>query len=188
MKNVLSKLLMLILFSSIICLTSCKKDAQNYDHEDTITTLLITFTPQPLVPVKSGTVIESTIFKYFILEGEEPEITFTGPNLTQNVFYNYSIEILNEEDEGNIEDLTGEIEDEADDHLFCITGGTVSEQNKDTKGKDFGSQGVITFTTAGAKTTTIRLKHEPNKDAGNPCSTGDTDIEATFNHTVDLLL
>lgn len=187
MKNVLSKLLMLILFSSIISMTSCKKDEHNHDGQEVITTLKITFN-QAVPPVKLGTVSESTVFKYFILEGEDAIVTITGPNLIEDIAYNYSIEVLNEEDEDNIENLTSEIEDEADDHLFCITGGNISGQNNDSNGKVFGSQGVITFSNSGENNLKIILKHEPNKNAANPCLTGDTDIEAIINHTVNLLI
>lgn len=176
-------LLAFVLFS----VTSCKKHDHDHDHEDEITTLIITYTQIPIAKpggLKSELLLQ-TVMKYSVIDGDV-EVDISGDPIVQNIAYSYAIRVYNDLEEL---DLTEEIEDEADDHLFCITGVsgniTLSEQNNDSKGKTFGSQGVITYTTSGENTTRITLKHEPNKNAANPCSTGDTDIEATFNFNVN---
>jgi hypothetical protein len=188
MKTTFKTLSIMLLAFVLFSVTSCKKHDHDHDHEDEITTLEITFTEIPIAKpggLKSEVSLLQTVMKYSVIDGDV-EVDITGNSIVQNIAYNYSIRILNEEEDI---DLTEEIEEEADDHLFCITGVsgiiTLSEQNNDSKGKTFGSQGVITFTTSGENTTRITLKHEPNKNAGNPCSTGDTDIEATFNFNVN---
>ena len=81
-------------------------------------------------------------------------------------------------------DITTEILAENTKHLLVYTTDgvniTVTPTDTDDNGKPFR---LATNWTAGALsvgTLTITLKHEPDKNAANPDSTGDTDFEVAF--------
>lgn len=83
------------------------------------------------------------------------------------------------------EDLTVEVKNESADHLVCFTasGAMASPviQDKDSNGKDLGLSSTVKTGAAGTGTLKVTLKHEPDKNSANACSTGETDVEATFN-------
>ena len=80
--------------------------------------------------------------------------------------------------------FNGEVDAEKDVHLFVFktTGGnlTITDLSKDNNLKDFGRTAKLTTTTAGAGTLQIILKHMPDKQAANPSTTGETDVDVTF--------
>lgn len=82
------------------------------------------------------------------------------------------------------EDLTTEVRNESADHLVCFTtsGAMTSPaiQDKDANGKDLGLSSTLKTGAVGNGTLKIVLKHKPDKSNANACSTGETDVEATF--------
>jgi hypothetical protein len=86
------------------------------------------------------------------------------------------------------EDLTIEVKNESNDHLVCYvaTGAMTSPaiQDKDSAGKPLGLESTFKTGAAGAGTLKITLKHKADKSNANACGTGETDVEATFNVTV----
>ena len=87
-----------------------------------------------------------------------------------------------------VEDLTIEVKNESTDHLVCYvaTGAMTSPaiQDKDSAGKPLGLESTFKTGAAGAGTLKITLKHKADKSNANACGTGETDVEATFNVTV----
>lgn len=183
------KFLTMALIGSLLMLYGCKKHGHGLLAEE-FTTLEITFTPVEDGPVKMGTTPLPTIFKYKVIAGSEPEREISGPNIFRDFNYTYSIRFLDETNAPeDIIDLTEEIEAESAEHLVCfeeIGSSTilVSNQNKDINDKILGTTGNIIFDESGARTLKVLLKHEPNKNAANPCNTGSTDIEASFDFDV----
>lgn len=83
-----------------------------------------------------------------------------------------------------VEDITEEVEEEAEEHLFTFTVDranlTVAYTDQDANGKPVGIKS--TWTSAGASNGTVRIRlfHEPT-DKGNLANPGgETDIDVTF--------
>ena len=91
-------------------------------------------------------------------------------------------------------DITAEILEEDEDHQFFfktnIAGLTVAYSDQDEDGNPVGLQSTATTTGTGNGTVTVILRHEPNKSATGVVNGditnagGETDIEVTFNVTV----
>ncbi|MFB0925084.1 MAG: type 1 periplasmic binding fold superfamily protein, partial [Vicingaceae bacterium] len=98
-----------------------------------------------------------------------------------NTYYNATIQILNES-VSPAEDITTEVQQEDDEHLFCydISNTNVSVTRTDSDGTY--EVGVTTFWSTGAAAsgnTTVSLKHQPGVKDGT-CAPGDTDVEVIF--------
>ena len=93
------------------------------------------------------------------------------------------------------EDITAEIDAEGVDHQFffesTVSGLSVEYMDMDANGKPIGLATTITTIDSGSGTLNIVLRHEPNKDATGVLNGditnagGETDIEVTFDVTVD---
>ena len=185
-----NKWLAFLALGSII-FTSCSNDDDNpipVNEEEVITTLIITLSPDG---GGANTTLESRD-----LDGDgpnEPEITING-NILANTTYNCSIELLNET-ETPAEDITEEVEEEAEEHQFfySLTGdlGTITYEDTDNDGNPVGL--LFSWETAGETdgSITITLRHEPNKDATGVSdgditnAGGETDIIQSFSVSVE---
>ena len=102
-------------------------------------------------------------------------------NLVKNTYYDVTIQLLNES-ESPAEDITLEIQEEDDEHLFCYTPSNTNISIVRTDSDGTYEVGINTFWSTGAIATgetTVVLKHQPGVKNGN-CEPGDTDIEVTF--------
>lgn len=182
-------LLATILFTTLLYV-SCSKDddpstlPDPVNEEEVITTLTAT-----LVPAGQGTTI---ILKSQDLDGDGPNapvITVSG-NLSAGVAYNGTIELLNEM-EDPAEDITEEVEEESLEHQFFYTVGsgldaTTSYENNDSAGNPLGTEFTLVAGTASSGGLTFTLRHEPKKpNTGIDDAGGETDIEVTFNLTIE---
>ena len=110
--------------------------------------------------------------------------------LAASTTYDVRLEFLNELEE-EPEDITEEIEEEDLEHqVFYSVGGDlnvgVEYANFDSDGNPLGTQVTLTTNEAGSGTITITLIHEPMKpNDGLDSAGGSTDIEVTFNVTVE---
>ncbi|MGB1004295.1 MAG: type 1 periplasmic binding fold superfamily protein [Salibacteraceae bacterium] len=163
-------------------LNSCKKDddviEDPHDHheEELITTLTLTFV--------DAAGVEPTVTATFRDPdgdgGLDPDIHDTI-RIADSTTYNVSVTVLNES-ETPAEDLTHEIENEADEHLFCysVTGADVGITRTDTDGTyEVGLESDWFTGMASNGTVQVVLKHQPNVKNGN-CDPGETDIDVTF--------
>ena len=132
--------------------------------------------------------------------GAEPVIVDPMP-LTAGSTYAVSIELLNEL-ETPAEDITEEIRAEAEEHLFFYvqTGDVVSvaiddvesQYTTNSEGEDLpvGLSAELTADVAGMGTLQVVLKHlppineTPQKTAATTINDGESDIDVTFNITV----
>ena len=170
-------------------LTSCSsEDPEIVNEEELITTLRVTLTPQG-----GGNVVTLQLQD---LDGDGPNApitTVSGP-LQANKTYTGVTQVLNET-ESPAENITLEVEEEGDEHQFFYTFSnsiaTVTYTDQDKNGRPVGINFNLTTTSAGIGILTVVLRHEPNKTAagvmaGNITNAGgETDVEATFNLTVN---
>lgn len=177
-------LLALALFSS------CEEDdfiPQIVNEEEVITKMTLTMTP-----VGGGTAVTLVTDDP---DGDGPLApVVTGGTFLANTTYNGSIELLDESDPTDVEDITEEVEEEDDEHqfFFSATGnvGTITYSDADGDGNPVGLSFQFVTGSATTGTLTVTLRHEPNKDAAGVSNGditnagGETDIEATFNVTV----
>jgi hypothetical protein len=178
--------LLLFLFSGLF-LAGCKDDdiPEPELEEEEIAEVMLTFTP-----VAGGTPL---IFTWTEGEGTQPP-SMDAIVLAPNTEYLLSIMLMGPDGEN----ITEEIEEEADAHMFFFgwteglftspagTGniaapiGEVDYQDEDANGLPLGLETRWTTgdaTTANGTFTTI-LKHQPNsKSATSTVTTGETDVE-----------
>ena len=166
----------MLLFGSLL-FTACDKD-DDHDHldQELITTVVMTFTE-----TGGG----SSTFKVVDLDGDggNPPVV-EEIKLKANTEYTVSVKFLDESNPADVEDITKEVLEEADEHLVCFTATgamiapTITDADED--GKPLGLQSTLTTGDAGTGSLRVVLKHEPNKSASNPCATGETDVDVTF--------
>ena len=187
MKNLKYYLSTLLIITLII---SCSKDSitvepEAINEEEVITTMTIT-----LAPTSGSTTIVT--LKTQDLDGDgpnAPEVTVSG-NLTAGAVYAGAMEFLNEL-ESPAEDITEEIEEEDLDHqvFYTLAGGldaTIEYANNDSAGNPLGTEFTLTANTASSGSLTFTLIHEPTKpNTGLADAGGSTDIETTFNITIE---
>ena len=113
--------------------------------------------------------------------GNDPE-QFDTIRLDSGVVYNCSIILLNDSDTSDVEDISQEVLEEADEHLFCFESNEVNISLTDSDGVyPIGLESqwqAITKTQEG--TVTVTLKHQPEGVKNGDCSVGETDVELTF--------
>ena len=176
------KFLKYALLASTLVFASCSDDDNTPDEvneEEVITTLTVT--------LDSGSDI--VVLQYQDLDGEgsdSAEITVSG-TLSANTVYDGSIVLLNEIEGENI---TEEVEEEADEHQFFYTVGsglnvTTDYNDADSMGNPVGLSFILSTSDASSGALTFTLRHEPNKpNDGLETAGGETDIEVTFDVTV----
>ncbi|WP_442266405.1 type 1 periplasmic binding fold superfamily protein [Tenacibaculum sp. ZS6-P6] len=179
--------LLAFLFISSLVFTGCSDDKtpEEVNEEEVITTMTITLTPDG-----GGTAI---VLKTQDLDGNGPNspvITPSNATLAANTTYNGSIVVLNET-ENPAEDITKEVEEEANEHQFFYTavGPNVAFNYKtpnDSNNNPLGINFSLVAGEASSGTITFTLKHEPTKPNNGLVEQagGETDIEATFNVTI----
>jgi len=167
--------------------TSCSNDDNTptvVNEEEIITTLVAIFSP-----TTGGA---NVTYKSLDLDGDgpnDPVISNTG-NLAANTTYNVAITLLNET-ESPLENITAEVEEEADEHqMFFLPGSglnlTFEYSNFDSDGNPLGTRMEATTGDGSTGNLLVVLRHEPSKpnngtlaDAG-----GETDISVSFPVTI----
>jgi hypothetical protein len=192
---------LLLLASSLLFLSGCKKDDPKPENiPEAITKATLTFTPA------GGAAVIVTATDP---DGDGPlPRTLSGPiNLIKNVSYTLKITLINElaKPTDPEYDVTEEVEGEGDEHMFFFawtnntfsdpTGnGNIDNRNdavnyddRDDKGLPLGLEtDWTTITTTGTGTFRVILKHQPDlKSATTTSSDGESDLDVTFNLTVN---
>ncbi|MAT53055.1 MAG: type 1 periplasmic binding fold superfamily protein [Saprospirales bacterium] len=149
------------------------------NEQELITTVRLTFT--------SGN--ESLVFNAIDADGPGGNpLVVDEVNLAANTTYQLSVAFLDEQDPANAEDITEEVREESTEHLVCYEATGVPSPtglDLDANGKTLGLKATYTTADAASGSLKVILKHEPDKDAANPCATGETDVEVTFNVVVN---
>jgi hypothetical protein len=175
------KLLSLSLVATLL-FSACSDDddvVEVINEEEEITTLNVYLTPE------GGT--ESLVFGFKDLDGGVTEPTRVNNGLQANTTYTGRMEFLNE-NEDPIEDKTVEIEEEDEEHqVFFIpeTGlnTTIDELYTDGNGDPLGTRFRLVTGEASTGNLTFILIHEGDKST--PEADGETDIEVTFDVTIE---
>lgn len=187
MKNIKTLFLSLLVATLFVSCSSDDDNPEPVNEEEVITRMTI-----ELTPATGGNLVTLEINDP---DGDGPTApTITGGTLAANTVYNGSIELFDESDPTDIEDITEEVAEEDDEHqfFFATTGsvGTIAYADFDGNGNPVGLSFTLTTTAAANGTLTVTLRHEPIKDAAGVSdgditnASGETDIEATFNITV----
>lgn len=173
-----------LLFITALVFSSCSND-DDHNHgteEELITTVTYTLT-------NSNNVNDVVTMTFDDPDGDgslQPTYTVSGA-LMANATYTGVVKLENKT-ENPAEDITLEVQKEAEEHEFFYSntaGLTITKTDKDGKGNFLGIQTTVTTGAAGSGTLTVILKHEPKKpntsiaDAG-----GSTDVEVRFNVSV----
>ena len=179
------------LFLAAVLIVGCKKDDDSpkpsssnppVNEEELITTVKITFVDT------AG--VEPTVTVFFRDpdgDGGNAPTQFDTIRLAANSVYNATLEVF-DESKNPVEDITEEIEEEADEHLFCYTPSNVNLSIVRTDMElDYGVGGTLevglasqwTVGNTSVGTIQVVLKHQPGVKDGT-CAPGDTDVELNF--------
>lgn len=205
--NQLSYVALLLLFTISIVFTSCDDDdvPPEENVEEEITDITLTFTP-----AGGSTPITAT---WVDADGEgSGNPVISDITLAANTTYTMSIELTNALDPSDPEDITAEVREENDEHMFFFgwsnnifsdptgdgnigTGNRADpvnyEDSTDENGYPLGLETEWTTGDAAEGTFQIILKHQPPAGDGTPVKTatsdssdGETDVDATWSVTI----
>lgn len=185
MKHTKSIFFFFLLFILVLGIASCKKDDQKPDDmpthpemhdEELITTLILTLEDtsgiQPSV---------TATFRDVDGPGGLAPSAFDSIYLKSHTTYNCAITLLNESVEP-AENISEEVLEEADEHLFCFTISNAQLQiiRTDSDGQyEIGLNSQWTVGSASSGHVLVILKHQPDVKNGS-CEPGETDIEVLF--------
>lgn len=178
MKHIVLKASAAIFMGSLL-FSSCKKDdPEPVNEEEVITTLIVN-----LRDVGTGAT-ESFIFRDPDGDGGNPPTVFDEIDMEAGKEYECTLSVLNES-VTPAEDITEEVLNEDVDHQFYFapTGNSanVTVTDLDANGLPLGLESTWNAGAAGTGTMKITLKHKPGeKNAGDPVTVGETDIEIDF--------
>ena len=173
--------LLLLLFAGSIWMTACEKDKDvSPDNEqELITTIRLTITGGGATQTLNAADKDGA-------GGLAPVIDQV--KLKPNTDYTLSVQFL-DESKTPAENITTEVEEESNDHLVCyVASGAMplpGITDKDKKNKPLGLKSSFKTGAAGTGSLKVTLKHEADKNNATPCSTGETDAEATFTVSVN---
>ncbi len=177
--NTTKSITFLLLFSAL-AISCSDDDPAPVNEEETITRVTLTFT-------ESGGGAEQT---YIYNVGEAAPII----EMTDGVAYDVSITFEDASDPVDVEDITAEVEEEADDHyvFYQINDASFTLESadtdvEDTDGTPIGLHTLWTPTGTDDGTVTVYLIHEPTSKTGDVRDDlgGEDDVQITFNVTIN---
>ncbi len=169
-----------------IFMVGCKKDkdtpvpSDDHSHppheEELITSLILSF-------VDTAGVQPSVNYAFRDPDGDggNAPTQHDTIRLVANTYYNATVQILNES-EFPAEDITLEVQEEDDEHLFCYSSSNTNVSVTRTDSDGTYEVGITSIWSTGAAangSTVVTLKHQPGVKDGS-CTPGDTDVEVTF--------
>lgn len=182
MKNNL-KLMLITAIGAVTSFTACKKDGPlpDVNEEELITTLTLKFS-------NAADPADIKTFTWKDIDGDtgNPPI-IDNITLAANSTYTVEIDALLNESELPAEDIRAEVEEESADHLIVYkpTGNlTITATDKDVNNLPIGLEASAVTTAAGTGTLQVILRHQPEGAKDGTEAPGSTDLDATFNVTV----
>ena len=164
----------------VITFSSCKDDEivnpPNPNEEELITTVELVFT-------NAADSSDVSTFKFADPDGEggDTPTQHDTIRLAQKTNYTLAVRFL-DESTTDVEDITEEVKEEAEEHLVCYTADastSITITDKDANGLDLGLAARVETTDAVSGTFTLSLKHQPDGKNGS-CDLGETDVEVAF--------
>lgn len=171
-----------LLLAATVAVMGCKKDSDPEPEEnELITTVTLTFTERGTTNTRSVTWKDT--------DGEGGAAPTVGKlSLAPNKTYDLAVTML-DESKSPAADITEEIEEEADEHLFVYTPTpanlmTITITDKDSRNLPVGLKATAITTAAGTGKLQVVLRHQPPV-GGNPVKNGtagpgSTDFDGTF--------
>lgn len=182
----LSRFFLPLLSISALVFTGCSDDPQATNEEEVITTFTVTLIRDTKTLEAGDTVTLSWDDSNLDAIVDANEMNTSG-SLRINEKYKASIQILNKSVDPPIA-ISEEVEEEAEEHIFCFTVTNVSisitNPDEDKHGLPLGLTSTWTTTVASAGTVTIILRHQPGVKTGDCPGFGETDASITFNVAV----
>ena len=186
----------LLLIAMSLALTMCKKDDDDPEdndegpnEEELITDMELTFTN----PEDAS---DSHVYGFSDPDGDGGEApSIDTLFLTASAAYNVSISVQDASDPDNVEDITGEIQEEDEEHQFFfvdqnIDSGTFTAvyADSDENGNPVGLESTWVMPSGTSDDSFVRviLRHQPDKNGdgvsdGDPTNAGgETDIQVDF--------
>ncbi|MGB0851511.1 MAG: hypothetical protein ACPGTP_09695 [Bacteroidia bacterium] len=166
-----------LLFSFTLVFIGCKDDDVVTPHdeheEELITSVELIFTEG----------MNSSTFRFADPDGDggNDPTEMDTIKLAPNTSYTLAVRFL-DESTADVEDITEEVLEEADEHLVCYSvhgGTTVTITDKDGNNLDLGLAADVKTGDAESGHFTISLKHQPDVKNGS-CEVGETDVEVRF--------
>ena len=172
-----------VCLSAMLTFSGCDdEDPKPVNEEEVITTLQVT-----LLPDAGGVPVT---LKFVDADGEQgniaPLITVSGP-LKTGTSYSGVIELWNETVNPPA-NITEEVMEEADDHLFCfeVSGDiTIGYEDEDGNGLPLGVVTSWNVGEAGPAEVTVSLRHQAGTKTGECPGSGETDVEVVFDVEVN---
>lgn len=184
MKTITTYAILIITLFTLF-LAGCKKDDDTPspvdptlppNEEELITTLILSF-------VDTAGVQPSVQYAFRDPDGDGGNLPteFDTIRLAANTYYSATVQLLNES-VSPAEDITLEVQEEDDEHLFCYVPSNTNVSIDRTDSDGTFEVGITSSWNTGAVsngTTTVTLKHQPGTKDGT-CAPGETDVEITF--------
>lgn len=175
------KLASMLLLTVAMSFTQCKDsgdDVKIDDENELITSVTLKFTEEGTTNALS--------FSYKDADGEggNAPTRFDTIALKPNKTYTLAIELL-DESKTPISNITNEVADESDEHLFVYTPTpatllTYTYGDKDENNFVIGLTGKAVTTAAGTGKLRVQLRHQPDSKNGTP-TPGSDDVNLEFN-------
>ena len=165
-------------FLLVVVFSACRKTPVDPNEGELITTFKLEFTDN------TTGAIQTFVFRDLDGEGGNGPSTFDDITLSDGKKYTCKLILLNES-VSPVDNVTGEIEAEGEDHQFYLTesllGLNISDLDEDAKGLILGINSIWTCNSISSGNVNIVLKHKPGyKGANDPITIGDTDISLDF--------
>lgn len=169
---------LIVLLLALLTFSGCDNDdPKPVNEEEVITTVELT-----LVPEGSG--IPVTL-KFFDADGEQgsiaPLVTVSGP-LKAGTVYSGVVTLWNETENPPV-NITDEVAEEAESHLFCfaVSGDlTIGYGDQDANGDPVGLLTTWEVGDAGTAQVTLSLRHQAGTKTGECPGGGETDVQIVF--------
>lgn len=180
MKNIKTYITVLgLLITLSFSFTACNdvEDPPAPNEEELITTVKLTFTN-----AADSSDIRTFTFADPDGEGGNAPTIMDTIRLAANSTYTLTTQFLDESDPNDVEDITAEVREEANEHLVCYTVSgetTLIRTDKDGNNLELGLNADVTTKNSGSESFTVSLKHQPSIKNGT-CDVGETDVEVTF--------
>lgn len=169
---------LIALMVAVLFVASCKPDdPDDPNEEEVITKVQLTFSDSA-----NGTNSFTVTYSDPDGDGGAVPTRFDTIRLDSGKVYNASIALYDESDPQNIENITLEVQEESQDHIFCYTatGASVAVLRTDSDGTfPIGITTKWTAGTPGAGTMRVELRHQPGVKDGT-CTPGATDVQLDF--------
>lgn len=165
----------------LFVVAGCADDPAPVNEEELITTAIV-----ELTPLTGGNTITLRYYDEDGIGSIAPVTTISGP-LAANNEYTGVVTFLNET-ENPAEDITEEIEEEANDHLLCYTvtnlNAEIESIDSDDNARPIGLATLWSTGSVSSGNVVITLRHQPGTKTGVCPGSGDTDIEVNFAVTI----